>query len=184
MRSSLCRGMGSAALLAVVVAASVPADTYAGGDHAAPAKAAALDRIRALAGEWEGTNSKGDPVRMVFEVIGDGSSVMERLIMKGEHPHDMLTLYHMDGDRLMLTHYCAAGNQPRMHLASQSDREARFEFLDATGLASPDAGHMRRAVVTFEGPDRISSAWTWFEGGKEQFTEVIRVKRAADRAAR
>ena len=27
---------------------------------------------------------------------------------------DMISMFNLDGDRVVLTHYCAAGNQPRM----------------------------------------------------------------------
>lgn len=177
------RWTGPAAFVAALVLA-VPAGAFASGDHGIPADGTPLERFRALRGEWSGTNSKGETVRLVYEEVGDGSAVLERLVIKGKEPHDMVTLYHMDGDQLMLTHYCVAGNQPRMRLTSASAAEARFDFVDATGLASPGAGHMHRAVIAFDGPDRLTNSWTWYEEGKEAFTEVIRVNRYRDRAAR
>ena len=49
----------------------------------------------------------------------------------------VLTVFHLDGDRLILTHYCMAGNQPRMQATSYDAKkgEIRFQFLDATNLA-------------------------------------------------
>ena len=73
--------------------------------------AAAFARLKSLAGEWEGNTEKGK-VRLSYEVISGGNAVAEHE-SGGEMPA-MLTVYHLDGNRLLLTHYCAAGNQPRM----------------------------------------------------------------------
>lgn len=180
------RTRGAAILAAAIVLVwGMPAT--AAVEHGASIQGGPLEPFRTLAGEWQGTNSTGESVRLVYDVLGGGSAVMERLTMpttQDHSPHDMVTLYYMDGDRLLLTHYCVAGNQPRMRLVSHDGGKARFDFLDATGLAGPEAGHMHRAVLSFEGPDRLTSSWTWFEGGKESFTEVIRVTRTAAQAAR
>jgi hypothetical protein len=91
----------------------------------------------------------------------------------------MLTVYHVDGKRLMLTHYCMAGNQPRMvagPLNAQTG-EIEFHFLDATNLASPDAGHMRNAKLQLIDRDHLSSEWQFFENGKPKMTEKARYTR-------
>jgi hypothetical protein len=31
-----------------------------------------------------------------------------------EHPYEMVTVYHLDGKKLVLTHYCSGGTQPRV----------------------------------------------------------------------
>ena len=60
---------------------------------------------------------------------------------------DMITMFNLDGDRLLMTHYCACGNQPRMVASASPDgKTITFDFLDATNLATPDAGHMNRLV--------------------------------------
>jgi len=42
-----------------------------------------------------------------------GTAVLERFTHPGSGgPQTMLTVYHLDGDDLLLTHYCVAGNQP------------------------------------------------------------------------
>lgn len=143
---------------------------------------AALARFRALEGEWTGTNSKGAPVELRYELVADGTVVLEHLKIAGEH--DMVTMYHLDGDDVMLTHYCAAGNQPRMRMAAAdlATGEVRFEFVDVTNLAQEGAGHMGRAVFELAG-DRMRSAWTWQENGEDAFTEVINIERASNKVA-
>jgi len=90
----------------------------------------------------------------------------------------MVTIYHADGNRLALTHYCAAGNQPRMRSDKPAAGEAlRFSFVDATNLPSPDAGHMHSMAIRFEGPDHIRQVWTWRQEGSEQQKEFDWVRK-------
>jgi hypothetical protein len=99
------------------------------------------------------------------------------MMMEGTE-HEMPTLYHMDGDRLMATHYCAAKNQPRMVLPASdaSGQTLRFQFLDVTNLATPDAGHMRTVTFTFLGANKLRQDWTYREKGKDS-VESFEVER-------
>jgi hypothetical protein len=92
----------------------------------------------------------------------------------------MVTMFHMDGDRLMLTHYCVAKNQPRMTARSISDdgNEITFEFLDGTNLPSRDKGHMDKAVYKFVGDGRFTTRWTWYQDGKESWMEEVEYRKA------
>jgi hypothetical protein len=80
----------------------------------------------------------------------------------------MISMFHMDGKRLLMTHYCAAGNQPRMQAqASPDGKTLTFEFVDATNLDSPDAGHMQRMVLTMIDENHHTEDWTFVNHGKE-----------------
>jgi hypothetical protein len=71
----------------------------------------------------------------------------------------MLTV---DGDRLLLTHYCDAGNQPRMvGTVSPDGKTITFKFIDATNLQPAQGGHMQSAVFTFIGADHHTETWTF-----------------------
>ena len=87
----------------------------------------------------------------------------------------MATVFHMDGDRLMLTHYCVATNQPRLVATSISEdgRTIEFTLRDVTNLRSPQAGLMNRAVYTIESADRYRSRWTFSENGQARWMEEI-----------
>ncbi len=134
-----------------------------------------FEQIKALAGTWEGKTGKGDPVKVTFKVTANGSAVMSEIL--GDE--DMITMFNMDGDRVIMTHYCAAGNQPRMVAdASPDGKEIKFEFLDATNLASPHAGHMHHVVFAMPDADHHNEEWTFMAGDKtikENFT-MQRVK--------
>ena len=132
--------------------------------------ATAFGRLKTLTGEWEGKTDKGK-ARLRYEVIAGGNAVAEHEI--DENMPEMLTVYYLDGNRLLLTHYCMAGNQPRMEakaLDAQSG-ELRFQFLDVTNLANPNAGHMHNATLHLVDNNHLSSEWQFFENGQPKFTE-------------
>ena len=123
-----------------------------------------FDKLKTLTGSWKGKSSNGQPVQVSFRVTSGGSALMSE-IQGGE---DMITMFHLDGDRLMLTHYCGAGNQPRMKATASPDGETiTFEFLDATNLASPQAGHMHRAIFTIPDSEHHTEEWFFEQDGKE-----------------
>jgi hypothetical protein len=67
-----------------------------------------------------------------------------------------------------MTHFCPSKNQPRMKATISPDGNTiTFDFLDATGLASPESGHMHRAVYILSGKDQLAEEWTWRQNGKE-----------------
>jgi hypothetical protein len=152
-----------------------PVPEAAGRDHAA----AVFEKFKGLAGSWKGEmgEEKKNPMTVEYRVTGGGSAVEETLF-RGT-PHEMVTLYHLDGGRMLLTHYCAAGNQPTMVLVPGDDpAKPRFEFLRATNLPDPKAGHMHRASFDLSQAGRLSTRWTFFEGGQPGEQAVIEVRRA------
>ena len=127
----------------------------------------AFDKIKALEGEWIGT-AEGMSSTMSFKVVSDGSAVL--LVMEGHGPGDeMMTMFHPDGERLLLTHYCSAKNQPRMKFVKGDDPNVlRFEFLDATNLADPKIGHMVGLTLKLLDANHHIQEWTYSEAGKEE----------------
>ncbi len=127
----------------------------------------AFEKLKALAGNWEGKMANGHTANVTYKVTSAGSVVMET-DMPGE-PMEMVTLYHQDGDSLLATHYCDSQNQPRMRASglSADGKELAFKFLDITNLASPDASHMREVTFHFQDSDHFTATWTAREGGKD-----------------
>jgi hypothetical protein len=96
------------------------------------------------------------------------------------HPNEtMMTMYHLDGERLMLTHYCVAKNQPRLVATSFSDdgKTVTFTFLDGTNLPSRDRGHMDKVIIRFVDNNHVISQWSWYQNGKESWMEEIQLER-------
>ncbi len=157
-------------LLLASTAAHAADSQPASGNPAAMDSAAAFARLQALAGEWQADTAMGKAL-VTYESIAAGTSLVEREAI-GNMPV-MITVYHMDGARLMLEHYCASGNQPRMEARSFNPEtgELSFQFLDATNLANKDAAHMHNATLRLIDNDHLTAAWELFEGGQHKSVE-------------
>ena len=137
--------------------------------------ASAFARLKTLVGEWESTTGPAK-ARVTYELTANGTALVERENV--ENMPSMLTVYHLDGDRLLLTHYCMAGNQPRM-VARGIDAatgEVSFEFLDATNL-SAGGGHMHNAVFRLVDDRHYTTKWQFFENGRPKFAEAVEFTR-------
>lgn len=132
----------------------------------------AFDKLKTLAGEWEGLRTDGVTVKVTYQVLGGGSTLVERTDA-GDEPA-MLTVYHRDNNDLRMTHYCSAGNQPRMKAASVKPdaRAISFEFVDVTNLQGPNDGYINSLTITFENSDHITHKWGWTETGRQEYTVV------------
>jgi hypothetical protein len=128
-----------------------------------PTEAEALfAKIKSLAGDW--VAAKGQ-LQTSIRVIAGGSAVVET-----EFPGtkmEMITVYHMDGDKLLADHYCMLGNQPRFVVKlDKKDNTIVFEYAGATNLKSKDDPHMHQGRMTIIDQDNIKSVWTMFIKGK------------------
>ncbi|HET9178460.1 MAG TPA: hypothetical protein VFQ24_08905 [Terriglobia bacterium] len=133
------------------------------------AATAGFERLKSLAGVWEGRTNEGGKevsVNTSFRLVSDGSALMNDL-MSGT-PHEMITMFHLDGSELMATHYCAAHNQPRFLLAPSSDTKViDFKFKDATNLASPAVPHMVGVKFTLVDANHHIEDWTFLANGQK-----------------
>jgi hypothetical protein len=131
----------------------------------------AFARLKTLAGKWKGQAAMGPgmsaPVRVSLRVTSGGSALMHEMVPEGrsEDPSrgddDPITMLYVDGDRLILTHYCDSGdNRPRMVGTLSPDGKAvAFDFLDLSG--GTRNGHMHRAVFTIIDADHHTEDWTY-----------------------
>ena len=125
----------------------------------------ALGKLKSLAGSWEGKDTKGALVEDNYRLTAGGTAVMGENKMG---PEEMLSLFYVDGDRLLMTHFCPSGNQPRMQATISPDlKSISFDFLDITNLPNPQSGHMHHAVYFFSDADHYTAAWTWKQNGKD-----------------
>jgi hypothetical protein len=135
----------------------------------------AFSRLKALVGDWDAESSHGK-AHSRFELIAGGSVLLEHFTEPGGQ--EMLTAYHLDGSRLVLTHYCVAGNQPQM-VAEKFDSasgELDFAFAGGSNIA-PGAGHMHDAVFHLASNDHFDAKWDFVEAGKVKFSEEIHYTR-------
>jgi len=123
----------------------------------------AFTTIKSLPGTWEGNTAMG-PVKVTFKTTSGGSAVMSEILGK----EDMITMFNLDGSRLVMTHYCAAGNEPRMQASVSADGKViTFSFVDAMNLTTPDAAHMHKMVLTLVDDNHHTEEWTFTDHGKE-----------------
>jgi hypothetical protein len=129
----------------------------------------AFERLKKLAGDWQYVTppdaaSKGQTV-LSYRVIGGGSAVVETIFPGGDM--EMATVYHRDGDQLVLTHYCCCGNQPRMRATGTGDKdEIAFELTGGANLNPEKDMHMHSFRLRFVDADHLHSECQIFAKGK------------------
>lgn len=138
------------------------------GETATSANAERFEALKKLAGDWVEVGKDGKPTDKLvssFRVTAQGSAVQETIFPGTDH--EMVTMYHLDGKDLVLTHYCILGNQPRMKAepGGESNRIA-FEFVGASNLKSEGDNHMHQATLTLAGGDRFRAEWVSCKEGK------------------
>jgi hypothetical protein len=122
-------------------------------------------QLKSLAGSWEGTVD-GKPMQISLRVTSMGNALMHEMKMAGR-PDDPITMLYVDGDRLLLTHYCDAGNRPRMAATMTPDgKTVDFHFLDVANFNSKQAGYMQHAVFTTLDANHHTEDWTFLVQGK------------------
>jgi hypothetical protein len=120
-----------------------------------------------LAGTWVAADKDGKPtdqVVSVFRVTAAGSAVQETLF-PGQ-PQEMVSVYHLDKGDLVMTHYCALGNQPRMKADPKSPpNQIRWLFAGGTNFDPAKDMHMHEGTLTIVDADHIEFAGVgWVNG--------------------
>jgi len=137
-----------------------------------------FNQLKTLAGTWTGPVKLDPPqqemgdgtvMQISLRVTSRGNALVHEMKEAGttddparyDHP---LTMLYLDGDRLLLTHYCDAGNRPRMVAKTSSDgKRVEFDFLDVAG--GTDYGHMHHAVFTVIDANHHTEDWTYMMPG-------------------
>jgi hypothetical protein len=138
-----------------------------------PAKAAAdthpsLERIKKLAGTWVEADKNGKPTDKVVSVIKvtAGGSAVQETLFPGT-PQEMVSVYHRDGNDLVMTHYCMLGNQPRLKADPKAPaNQIHFKFAGGTNLDPAKDMHMHEGTVTFIDDDHIEVSGVAWANGK------------------
>ncbi len=135
----------------------------ASAPEAAPA-GDAFARLKGLVGTWVTTGKSGRTSELSFKLAANDSVVVET--WSPGTARETMTLYSMDGDRLIATHYCAQGNQPRLVLVPSGDPlTLAFEFADGTNLDVPGGAHEHSFRIRIDGPDTFTSVETYVKNG-------------------
>ena len=146
--------------------AQSPAEN-ASDEPAAPASQQAFDKLKTLAGSWVGrlttdptyAEVEGNFAQFSLRVTSLGNAFVHEMSISGRPDHPV-TMFHLDEDQLVLTHYCDAGNRPRMvGKVSPDGKTLEFDLVDLDGDDSH--GHMQRAVFTFIDENHHTEEWTY-----------------------
>src|ERR1700756_3239619 len=114
--------------------------------------AAVFKQLKSLVGEWEAVQ-EGVPVKETYTVTANGSVLMSETKPADSEP--MITMFTIDGDHLIATHYCVAGNQPQMitGVPSDLDKGVTFSLERVTGMKTPEDWHNTGIKLTLDDKD-------------------------------
>ena len=139
---------------------------------------AALGQLSMLDGDWQFVDEEGNDVDGLvcsFNFTSNNSIVREVMFPGGEN--EMTNVYHMDGQDIVCTHYCAAGNQPRMvaNGMNSDDGTTSIDFkLDSISNLRPEHDHFMGGLkLVFVGEDRLEQHWTSFKQDGEVAGELV-----------
>lgn len=127
-----------------------------------------IDSVKGLEGEWTMADESGQQITAAIFSVSSGGSVVREIMFPGQK-HEMTNVYHMDGDTMVVTHYCAAGNQPRMRAKAGSDPAViTFEPDSVTNLTSAEQYYMGGLTLTRRDPETLIAKWTSYVGSEEK----------------
>src|SRR5213079_619045 len=154
---------GSVSMMALVLAADPLAADKTTSEEA-------FDRLATLKGEWRG-EQEGVKINLIYSLTANGSALMEEF--RPESGPVMITMFTVDGDHLIATHYCSAGNQPQMMTGAITDPSASsvaFTLSRVTGMKTAGDWHNTGLTVIMDDRQHLTQVWTYEDGGKKGTT--------------
>lgn len=137
----------------------------------------AFQSLKALVGDWQGRTEAGRMFLVSYRLIANDTVLVETWTMSPTR--QSMTIYHMDGEALIATHYCPQGNQPRLvYRPELSGVRLEFTFRDATNLADPNAAHQHAFWIAIgPGANAFTRNETYIENGEpdSETTTFIRI---------
>jgi hypothetical protein len=133
---------------------------------------AAFTQLQTLVGEWEGKTEAGRVLKVSYRLTAGGTVLVETWTLGPQR--ESLTLYHMDNESLIATHYCPVGNQPRLRLKDGGKPSLlAFEFVSATNLPKPELAHQHRFEMELLQANSFARSETYLENGAADTERVV-----------
>ena len=149
-----------------------------------------FDALKTLAGTWDGNlttdpkapEMEGAHPQVTLRVTSRGNAIVHEMKEAGtpedpakyDHP---VTMLYLDSDHLYLTHYCDAGNRPRMVARTSPDgKTVEFDFVDVAG--GTQYGHMHHAIFTVIDENHHTEDWTYMMPGDKPMHAHMDLTRA------
>jgi len=119
-----------------------------------------FEKMKTLAGSWQGT-VMNIPINFTIRAVSSGTAILhEGDTSGGGPPKHEITMFYVEADRLLATHYCDAGNRSRWEGKMSPDGKAiEFSFLDVAG--STRGGYLKYMVITMIDPDHHIVGFTF-----------------------
>lgn len=129
-----------------------------------PAKVA-FEQLKALVGNWRATDP-GSSTLLEVKLIANGSALVETWTMSPTR--QSMTVYTLDGNRLLTTHYCPQGNAPRLAYAGTDASGAhRFDFIDGANLQNPQGSHEHSFWIRKDPDGTVTRSETYILNGSQ-----------------
>ncbi|MGV7220343.1 MAG: hypothetical protein ACQ9MH_02310 [Nitrospinales bacterium] len=155
--------------LIALMAFEAPVVFADGGMHKPYKGSEAFERIKQLAGNWQGTIDMGKgPQKIIasYRVTAAGSAIVET-VFEGA-PHEMVSIYHDNSKgALTMVHYCAEHNQPKFALKNMDAKNVTMELTSDSDIDVAKDKHIHVATIRFDGEGKMTQLWTGFENGKK-----------------
>jgi hypothetical protein len=115
---------------AVVFAQNTPPKTAGAQSDAKKA----FEKLKTLTGSWQGT-VMGMSVDVTIRLASSGTAILHEATADGKRPpNHEISMFYVDGDRLLATHFCDGGNRVRWEGKMSPDgKTIAFSFLDVAG---------------------------------------------------
>lgn len=152
------------ALLGIFVVPTLIASTNIGAFEK-PNSVLAFEHLTSLVGEWKGVKD-GTEIKLTYTLTAADSALMEEFRAGNTV---MMTMFTVDGDHLIATHYCSAGNQPQMMTGAITDPSAKsfaFTLSRVTGMKTPGDWHNTGLTVIMDDKQHLTQVWTYDDDGK------------------
>jgi hypothetical protein len=155
--------MRKLAILIILVATAAVVLAQDNPPKAAAAQSAAkkaFEKMKTLAGSWQGT-VMDLPINFTIRAVSSGTAILhEGDTSGGGPPKHEVTMFYVEADRLLATHYCDAGNRSRWEGKMSPDGKAiEFSFLDVAGPTR--GGYLKDMVITMIDADHHIVAFTF-----------------------
>ena len=95
----------------------------------------AFEKLKTLTGSWQGTVMGSMSVNVTIRLASSGTTILHEATGDGKRPpNHEITMFYVDGDRLLATHFCDGGNRVRWEGKMSPDgKRIEFSFLDVAG---------------------------------------------------
>ena len=133
---------------------------------------AVFAKLQTLVGEWEGKTAAGRALKVSYRLTAANTVLVETWTLGPQR--ESLTLYYMDNESLLATHYCPVGNQPRLRFKEGGSASLfAFEFVSATNLPKPEVAHQHRFEMELLDANSFARSETYLENGKGEPERIV-----------